>query len=199
MAAKTIVWGLLILFFGSQLAIAAGPEMQMTTLSPEQQTEQSNARAVPDMDFISKSFQGGLAEIQISQLAAEKSTSDDVKQFALNMVDDHTILNDRMRWAAQHTGARLPSISRGDKALIARLQKLSSTDFDNAYIVAMVKGLRNDMIELITEARQTQNPNLQKIVGERKPFIEQHLQMINQIAQDHHLMDAKGKLISADK
>lgn len=158
------------------------------------------AVAVPDKDFVSRTLQRGMAEIQLGQLAVQKSSSDDVKEFSRKMVDDHEAIDGQMEWAAQHMGVRLPSgISKKDKELIAELQRLSGTEFDNVYIVAMVKDHKNDDAEFREVAHQSQNPNLQRLVQQENPLIEQHLQTIEQIARTHHLMNEKGKLIPADQ
>ena len=157
----------------------------------------ASAAEVPDKDFVSKTLQSGMAEIQLGQLAVQKSSSDDVKEFSRKMMDDHETIDDRMAWAARHMGVRLPSgIAKKDKELIAKLQGLSGTEFDNLYIVAMVKDHKNDEAEFREIGRQSQNPNLKQLVQQGNPLIEQHLQTIEQIARTHHLMNEKGKLIT---
>jgi putative membrane protein len=42
--------------------------------------------------FLSKAMQDGVAEIRVCQLALQRSSSLDVKQFAPRMIDDHTRL-----------------------------------------------------------------------------------------------------------
>src|SRR5579862_4252565 len=43
-----------------------------------------------DQEFVSKALQGGDTEVQLGQLAQQKSQSEDVKQFAHKMVQDHS-------------------------------------------------------------------------------------------------------------
>src|SRR5690242_14937091 len=43
-----------------------------------------------DAKFVEKAAQGGLAEVQLGQLAQQKGQSDDVKNFGKRMVDDHS-------------------------------------------------------------------------------------------------------------
>jgi len=218
--AKTIVSRLLLfsgsifLFSFSTIAIAgtppveaASPQQQnqpmapsdsVSPLSPADQSDQAAALTIPDKDFVSRTHQNGMAEIQLGQLAVQKSSSEDVKEFSRKMMDDHETIVDHMEWAAQHMSMRMPSgISKKNKELIAKLQGLSGSEFDNAYIVAMVKDHKNDEGEFREEARQCRNPNLLRLVQQESPLIEQQLQTIEQIAQTHHLMNEKGKLIAA--
>ena len=80
---------------------------------------------------------------------------------------------------------------------MAKLQGLSGTQFDNAYIVAMVKDHKKDAEDFKAEAQQTQNPALQQVTRQGAQVIDQHLQMIDKIAESHNLMNSKGKITAS--
>lgn len=150
---------------------------------------QQGGNAMQDKDFLHSALQGGMAEVQLGQLAAQKGSSDDVKQFGQHMVDDHTKLGDAMKPIAQQLGVNPPKdVSKKDKQLMAKLQGLSGEQFDNAYITAMVKDHKKDSEDFKAEAAQTQNPQLKQIATQGDQVIDQHLQMIEQIAKSHNLM-----------
>ena len=48
------------------------------------------AQRFSDQAFVKKALEGGDAEVQLGQLAQQKSQSPDVKQFGQKMVQDHT-------------------------------------------------------------------------------------------------------------
>jgi putative membrane protein len=163
-----------------------------------QQQQNSTASAMADKDFVRSALQGGMAEVELGQLATQKGSSDDVKQFGQKMVDDHTKLGDQMKQVAEQLGVKPPEkISKKDNQLMAKLEGLSGTQFDDAYIEAMVKDHRKDADDFKTEAGNTQNPTVQQAARQGDQVIEQHLHMIEQIAQSHNLMNSKGKLTSA--
>jgi putative membrane protein len=60
-------------------------------------------------EFIKKAAAGGMAEVQLGNLAQERASSDDVKSFAKRMVDDHTKANDDLKQVAQKKGVTLPT------------------------------------------------------------------------------------------
>jgi putative membrane protein len=102
-----------------------------------------------------------------------------------------------MKPVAQQLGVVAPKdVSKKDKELMAKLQLLSGTEFDNAYITAMVKDHKKDVDDFKNELQQTQNPELKQVVQQGGEVIDHHLAMIDQIAQSHNLMTAKGKLAS---
>lgn len=146
-----------------------------------------NQQAIVDREFVRKAPEGGTAEVQLGQLAQQKSQSEDVKQFGQKMVEDHTQLGDQMKPVAQQMGVKQPKEpSKKDKQLMAKLEAVSGPQFDEAYIQAMVKDHKQDLKEFKSEAQTAQDPNVKQVAQEGPGVISQHLQMIQQIAQSHN-------------
>ncbi|MBV8630981.1 MAG: DUF4142 domain-containing protein [Silvibacterium sp.] len=165
----------------------------MTTADTMQQ-QQAASGQMQDKTFVREAMEGGMAEVELGQLASQKASSDDVKQFGQKMVDDHTKLNDQMKPVAEQLGVTPPTqLSKKDQELKARLQNLSGTQFDNEYIRCMLKDHKKDAAEFKQEAQNAQNPAVQQAAQQGSQVIEQHLQMIEQIAQSHNISGSKGK------
>jgi len=155
-----------------------------------------NPQSMDDKDFVHKALQGGSAEVELGQLAAQKAQSDDVKQFARKMVEDHSQLADQvMKPLAKQLGVAEPNgLSKKDKTLKASLEKLSGAEFDQAYIKAMLKDHKEDLKDFKEEASMSQDPSVKKAAEQGETVISQHLQMIEQIAQKHDVaMNGKGQ------
>jgi putative membrane protein len=104
------------------------------------------------------------------------------------MVQDHTQLGDQMKPIAQQLGVKEPKgPSKKDKELIAKLETLSGPQFDEAYIQAMVKDHKQDLKDFKDAAQTAQNPNVKQAAQQGAGVISQHLQMIQQIAQNHNV------------
>jgi len=156
--------------------------------TPGMDSSLANQQAMADQAFVRKALEGGAAEVQLGQLAQQKSQSDDVKQFGQKMVEDHTQLGDQMKPIAQQLGVKEPKgLSKKDKELVAKLERLSGQQFDEAYIQAMVKDHKQDLKEFKDEAQAAQNPNVKQVAQQGAGVISQHLQMIQQIAQNHNV------------
>jgi putative membrane protein len=148
----------------------------------------ANQQAMADQAFVRKALEGGAAEVQLGQLAQQKSQSEDVKQFGQKMVEDHTQLGEQLKPIAQQLGVKEPKgPSKKDKQLMAKLEGLSGQQFDEAYIQAMVKDHKDDLKEFKDEAQSTQNQNVKQVAQEGAGVISQHLQLIQQIAQNHNI------------
>jgi len=158
---------------------------QQTQMNQEQNAA---TRAMQDKSFVKKAAEGGLAEVRLGELAQQKSNSQDVKEFAQKMVNDHTQLNNQMQPIAQQMGVSSPQgLSKKDKKEIAKLENLSGQQFDEAYIKYMVKDHKKDLSEFKDEASRTQNPQLKNAAQQGAQVIDQHLQLAERLAKDHNV------------
>jgi putative membrane protein len=147
-----------------------------------------------DKMFARKALEGGMAEVQLGQLAAKNAGSDDVKQFGQKMVDDHTKLGDQLKPIAEQLGVTAPTtLSAKDKALMTKLQGESGEQFDKTYLKAMVKDHRKDLKEFQKEARSGKDQSLKDAASQGAEVIQGHLSEAEQLAQTHHVSVPGGK------
>lgn len=137
-----------------------------------------------DKAFIHEAAEGGLAEIQLGQLAAKKGSTDDVRQFGQRMVTDHQQLNDQLKPFAQSKGVSLPK-KPGKKmqAEYVKLNALSGEAFDKEYVSMMVDDHQKDLKEFKQEANNTTDPQLKETVQKGADVVQQHLTAIEEIAK----------------
>lgn len=142
-------------------------------------------QSVKDRMFLRGATEAGIADVKFSQLAMEKTSSDDVKTFAQTMVDDHTRLNQNLARVADSMGITLPKhMNKEDEARYAKLQSLSGTDFDTAYLTLMVKDHHRAMRVFRMEANTVNDPSLRDAVGDGEHVIHGHLVMVNKLARE---------------
>jgi putative membrane protein len=148
-----------------------------------------------DRVFLKAALEGGMAEVQLGQIALQKSTNPDVKQFAQRMVDDHTKMGNQLKPIAQQIGVKIPDgPSKKDKAAIAKLQELNGDDFDKAYMKDMVKDHKADLTDFKAEADNGTNPAVQNAANQGSQIIGQHLQMAQQIDQKTNAAASNGSM-----
>jgi len=146
----------------------------------------SSAKTVSaaDKKFATGAAQGGLAEVELGQLAAQKGQSDKVKQFGQRMVDDHTSANKELKSVAQKNNITLPtSINAKDQALKDKLSGLSGAEFDRAYMTSMVKDHQKDISEFQKEANSGSNADLKGFAARTLPTLQEHLRMAREAEQ----------------
>jgi putative membrane protein len=148
----------------------------------------SMSQSYADQAFVSKTLSNSSAEAQMSQLATEKSTSTDVKQYSQNMVKIHSELAQQLQPVAKMLGVKSnPKPDKKDKKEIAQLKTLNGASFDQAYIKAMVNDQKHDVKSFKSEETAAQSPTIKKAAQIDEPVLSQHLQVLEQLAQNHNV------------
>jgi putative membrane protein len=130
-----------------------------------------------DKTFMKKAAQGGMAEVQLGQLAAQNAADPGVKAFGQRMADDHSKANDKLKQVAAGLSYTLPTdVSAVDKAEAARLSKMTGADFDRVYIGYMVKDHKADVAEFKKEAASGHG-DVKSFASETLPTLQEHLKM----------------------
>jgi putative membrane protein len=163
---------------GAALVCASSVGIAQNTTSP----------SVFDKKFVRAALEGGTAEVELGQLAVQKASSEDVKQFGQKMIDDHTRMGDQMREVAEKEGIRAPAgTTAKDKGLETKLKALSGDSFDKAYIAAMVKGHRQDLADFKKEADMGNDTAIKDAASQGTQVISEHLKMAERIARSHDI------------
>ena len=169
-------------------AAMSNPNQQQQMQMEQQQN--SDMSKMQDKAFLRKAAEGGMAEVQLGQLAQQKASSQDVRQFGEKMVQEHSQLNDQLKPIAEQQGVRPPkALSKKDEATLRKLEGLSGQQFDHAYIETMLKDHKKDLEEFKETANRTQNPQLKDAAQHGAQVIESHLQDIQQIARNHNVSE----------
>lgn len=146
-------------------------------------TSNKSAKGGADHRFAMEAAQGGLAEVELGRLAQQKASSEDVKQFAQRMIDDHTKANDQLKAAAQQSGITLPTDTDAKhKAMMTHMQSLSGEAFDRAYMQHMVQDHKKDVAEFQKEANRGSDTNIKQFAQTALPTLEQHLKMAQEVS-----------------
>jgi putative membrane protein len=135
--------------------------------------------SMADTNFILAAAQGGMTEVELGQLAATNGMRDDVKNFGQMMVKDHTAINDDLKALAAQKGVTLPdSLDAKHQAMVDKLTALTGSEFDDAYIAAMIKGHKKDAKAFKAEAAATTDADIKSFLDKSIPVVEAHLQHI---------------------
>jgi putative membrane protein len=161
---------------------------QQPSSTPSLQDSAPNAgdvgQVLQDKMFLRKAAEGGIAEVKLGQLAAQKANSEDVKTFGKKMVDDHTKLNNDMAQVADSMGVMLPkAMNKEDQAEYDKLNSLSGDAFDTEYLSYMVKDHHKDLHAFRMEAASPTDPSLHDEVVKAQSIIHEHTVMVDKLAR----------------
>jgi putative membrane protein len=132
--------------------------------------------------FITKAIQGNLAEVQMGQLAQEKSQNSDVKAFGQQLVTDHNDANSKATAIANDLGVTPPEEpSKKQKADYDKLSKLSGDGFDRQFARHMVMDHQKDIKEYQTDSKK-KDPTA-SYASDTLPILQKHLEMAQSLTK----------------
>jgi putative membrane protein len=174
------------------------PTQPTTPNSSASQGTAPTAQSFGDQAFVAKAMEGSKAQVELAQLAQQKSQSNDVKQLAQKVMSDHSQMNDK--WfspVAKQLGVAEPKgPSKKDKKEIAKLQGLSGSEFDAAYLRTTLKDNESDLKDFKEEAQAAQDPSVKQIAQQGTTVLTQQVQLTEQVAKNHNV-PVEGKEISS--
>jgi putative membrane protein len=141
-----------------------------------------------DQAFVKSVLERDSGDLQLGQLAQQKSQSDDVKQLGQKIVATRTAMDGQFKLIAQSLSVSEPKgPSKKDKQFIARLEGLSGAQFDEEFIKALVRIHRQDIKDFQVEAQTAQEPSVLQAARQDGSSLSQELQEIQAVAQAHNV------------
>jgi putative membrane protein len=135
-----------------------------------------------DRDFINKAATGGLTEVELGRIAAQRAARPSVRSFGERMVTDHGRANMELAALAQSKGLALPAaLEPSQQAMRDRLSVLSGADFDRAYMSEMVRDHTEDVALFEREAEVSADPDLKAWAARSLPMLRDHLALARQV------------------
>jgi putative membrane protein len=146
--------------------------------SADRMNSGTNQVPMADQHFMMKAAQGGMAEVELGNLALQNASSQAVKDFGQKMVDDHSKANNELKDLAGRKNVTLPgAIDAKDQATKDRLSQLHAAAFDRAYMRDMVMDHKKDIADFQKEANSGMDPDVKNWASTTLPTLQQHLQM----------------------
>jgi putative membrane protein len=135
-----------------------------------------------DRIFVLGAAAGGTAEVDLGRLAGDSAGSDAVKNFARHMIEAHAKANEQLSALAGKFGITAPKEPDADhKAIRARLDKMTGTEFDFAYLNSQLSDHQKAVQLFAYEATAGQNEELKQFAAETLPVIMRHLRETGEI------------------
>jgi putative membrane protein len=156
-----------------------------SSISLAQESHDSEHSSVSASEFVKKAGAGGVAEVQMGELGAQKAKDGEVKAFAKRMVTDHTKANTELVVAMKGKGLEeVPSSADTmHKAMIDRFQQRDAgKDFDRDYMQQMVEDHKSNVELFETAADDAQlDADLRAYAKKTLPTLRDHLKQARTI------------------
>ena len=134
--------------------------------------------------FAMKAAEGGMLEVKLSQLAQQKSQTQEIKDLAKQLEQDHTQANNQLTAIAKQKNINLPTDLKGEcQETYEAFQKLDGKDFDNAYLLHNVKDHLADIMMFQKESQNGTDQDIKQWASQTLPHLREHAAHINKVAQ----------------
>lgn len=159
-----------------------------STITRETAPDTSLAKSVTSQSFASEAAAISLAEIELSQLALERTGDTNVRQYAQQMVRDHTAQTNTLKKVASQQQIQLPqALDSKHQTIKQKLSGLKGAEFDREYARTMAQG-HEDAVALFESASQAP-----QLPAELKEFAASNLTKLKQHRDlAHSLHDKEG-------
>ena len=138
----------------------------------------SSAFAQSPAEFINDASAKGMADIEASRLAHQKSESKEVKDYTIVVINDRTTANQHLAKIAKQLD--LPVAPREEvveKAKVLMPQVEEGATFDDEYAASQVKTTQEAIEQLQQVAQTTDLPQIKAFAEETLPKLHNQLQM----------------------
>jgi putative membrane protein len=130
-----------------------------------------------DSSFVKQAALDGMTEVELANVANEKSSSPEVKTFAARMIQDHEKANSDLAALAATQKIKLPTkLDVKHKALVDMMKVRTGAGFDAAYAKHMSDD-HGKAVELFTKESRSQNAELAAFARKTLPTLEEHKRM----------------------
>jgi putative membrane protein len=146
-------------------------------------THSAMSKTVTPQSFATQAAVIGKAEIELGQLAAQKSQDKGVRDYAQRMVKDHQAADAKLKKIAGEESLTLPqALDPEHQALKTKLSALQGEAFDREYAKAMAKG-HDKAVALFESASKAEKmpAELKEFAASTLPTLKEHMEMAHEL------------------
>ncbi|MCA8832594.1 DUF4142 domain-containing protein [Hymenobacter pini] len=135
-----------------------------------------------DPAFLMNVASSNMLEIQLGQMAAQKASNAEVKQYGQMMVTHHTKATQDWKAVATPLGVQMPTaLMPVHQAMADKLMNKSGKDFDEDYMDAMETAHKMDIAMFEVKSKAASSPAVQTFATNTLPMLRSHEKMANDI------------------
>lgn len=136
-----------------------------------------------DQHFVEGAASGNMLEVQAAKLAMTKSQSEEIKDFAQHIINDHTKANQQLMKIARSKQMEVPNeLKPSHRGELQELRMLEGEMFDKAFVINNV----GDHVKMILKFRDAsencEDADLKAYAAELLPGLQGHLEHAQKLA-----------------
>jgi putative membrane protein len=137
------------------------------------------------MPYVMMAGASDLFEIQSSQLAVQRATRPETRQYAQMLIQHHTQTSQQVMAAARASGLNppLPRLLPMQQRMMAQLRRATGANFDRVYLTQQIPAHEMALALHSNYARSGDRPPLRTVAGTAVPIVTQHLEQARMMAR----------------
>lgn len=151
-----------------------------TRLGPNAAFSPAKGASTP-AEIAATAAQEGIIEVALGGLALQKSSNNQVKQFAQRMVQDHGQANQELQSLVERKGLILPTkLDAKYEAMVGSLNAKSGAAFDKAYVKLMAKD-HDQAVARFESASKSSDPDMAAFARKTLATLQEHKQLADDL------------------
>jgi putative membrane protein len=135
-----------------------------------------------DSEFMTKAASGGMLEVELGKQVAARAVTPEAKQFAQQMVSDHTKANAELMALATQKNITLPTALGDDHAKVLKdVTEEKGIKMDQQYLKEMLEDHREDVKEFTDASVKATDPDIKAFAAKNVPVLQMHLDMVTKM------------------
>lgn len=149
--------------------------------------QQNNPQAVAERNFLGTMRRNNKVETELSKLALKKSTNDNVKKFAQQVITENHRTGNSLSGAASSANIMTPDeVPSETKKIMKQMKGQTGTQFDASYISQMDGYVKSDQKATTENSGSTMPADMQAMSMQLRRTADNRAQQLSQIAQSEN-------------
>jgi putative membrane protein len=142
-------------------------------LASEESSAKSGSKAI-----LSQIYQANLREIALAKLANDKASTDEVRQYAAQLIADDTSANKSVVEVAQKINVQLPdTVATRHQSAYSKLSSAAGAEFDKQFLQQVSAEHDRLIATLKQEQQNTSNDDVEALIEKILPIFQQQQQL----------------------
>jgi predicted outer membrane protein len=147
-------------------------------------SKQQPGRHTGGDEFLVEAMQDAMAEIQVCEMALEKSQNEDVKAFAQLMIDEHGRMGREFEQLAGRKQLDVPRQIRAEQEMtVDEFASLEGRDFEQRWIQYNIDVHERDIKVFRHYAQEEEDPDIRQIAQQGGDMLMQHLKLAHDVGK----------------
>lgn len=135
-----------------------------------------------DAEFLAKAASGGMLEVELGKQVVARAITPQAKEFAQQMIDDHSKGNAELMALATKKNITLPTTLGDDhQKVLKEVTEEKGVKMDQKYIQEMLEDHEEDVKEYTDAAIKASDPDIKAFAAKTVPMLKMHLDMVTKM------------------